>query len=395
MVPSVSVEQVNWSVLGKHYLMADASNDDLGGMVADIWGLHATIPATPYLSLLARSPEFRRESLEVELYEKKTLVKTRCVRNTVYIVPVERLPAVMAATRRQVLRNGERIKQHLGLSTAEYDELSARVVGLMGDRGMTAKEIGVRLHAQVNISPFLQLMSDEGLLVRGAPAGSWKSNLHNYHVLESYLPAVDLSSAEEEQARVQLVEQYIASFGPVTVEDVAWWTAFPRGEVRKILEKLGSRVRSVLVEDFEADHFIIASDEDFLLHTHSGAGSVVNILPALDPYLMGYKVRERYLQEGHSPFVFDRSGNVTSTVLVDGRIVGVWDYLEKPEPVAKYLLLAPVTAETRQEIQFQLNGMGRFLAGRDVRVGECTSMAPLPQRTAGGFMSPLRDYKPS
>lgn len=115
---------------------------------------------------------------------------------------------------------------------------------------------------------------------------------------------------------------------------------------------------------------------------------VVSILPSLDPYLMGYKDRERYLNPEHHNFVFDRSGNATSTILLDGRVIGIWD-LE--EPFIKILLLSNVKSDILNEIHSKARSVGAFTLGKQVKTKQCHSMTPLNQRTAGGVMSPLKD----
>jgi len=48
--------------------------------------------------------------------------------------------------------------------------------------------------------------------------------------------------------------------------------------------------------------------------------AALTLLPELDPYTQGYADRGRYLDAVHDPWVVDRKGNVTSTVLLDGRV---------------------------------------------------------------------------
>ena len=52
-------------------------------------------------------------------------------------------------------------------------------------------------------------------------------------------------------------------------------------------------------------------------------------------YLMGYKERDRYLDQKYYDYIFDRSGNATNSIIVDGVISGVWDVYEKPKPIIK------------------------------------------------------------
>jgi hypothetical protein len=116
----------------------------------------------------------------------------------------------------------------------------------------------------------------------------------------------------------------------------------------------------------------------------------MNLLPASDPYLMGYKERERYLDCKYYEMVFDRSGNGTSTILVDGRVVGVWDFSEDPEPTVKVFLFHKLEKRLLRLVESRARAMGKFMGDRAVTIEMCDRMVPLTQRNAGGFMSPLR-----
>ena len=54
-------------------------------MTTDLVGLHATDPATPYLSLWARLPGFTVEDLDAELYKRRSLVKHLAMRRTLWV----------------------------------------------------------------------------------------------------------------------------------------------------------------------------------------------------------------------------------------------------------------------------------------------------------------------
>ena len=57
----------------RHFLAAEQPGDPVPAITAAMVGLHATDPATPYLSLWARFPGFTVEDLDRELYERRRL----------------------------------------------------------------------------------------------------------------------------------------------------------------------------------------------------------------------------------------------------------------------------------------------------------------------------------
>ena len=117
---------------------------------------------------------------------------------------------------------------------------------------------------------------------------------------------------------------------------------------------------------------------------------LVNMLPRMDPYIMGYRDRERYLDSAHYDYVFDRGGNAVATIVLDGKVIGVWDF---GETFIKIFLFEHAEADVLKEVYAKARSIGVFLSGKEVEVQECSSMIPLNQRTSGGLFSPLKNSK--
>lgn len=133
----------------------------------------------------------------------------------------------------------------------------------------------------------------------------------------------------------------------------------------------------------------MASDRG-LLDDRALEKPVVNLLPVQDSYLMGYKRRERYLADEYYDYVFDRSGNAISVILIDGRVAGIWDTEEEGEPAVKLFLFEEAPKGIREEIQVKAGETGEFVVEGEVGVKWCESMLLLTKRTAGSMMSPLK-----
>lgn len=377
-------------VLCKQHLTDDSKISDIAEVVKDINGLHSTDPATPYLSLFSRTKNFTKDKLDEELYIKKTLGKIRCVRKTVYILPKEIIPIAFAATNKMVELNSGNYSRYLGVSEKDYRKASEKIIEILENRGMTTKEIKKELKTKINISPIINLMCDRGLLIRGASQNGWRSNIHTYYLFEDYFPDLNLSKLDEKTAKRLMVENYLSSFGPVTENDICWWTGFLKREVKEMLEDLKSKIEYTKITNLEGVYIFLSSNEKILKKLEIPQSHIIIFLPRLDPYLMGYKDRQRYLDYRYYNKVFDRSGNATSTILVDGRVAGVWDFEEGMESVVKIHLFDKVEKSTLKQIFLKAKELGKFIAERDTQIKKCDSMIPLNQRTAGGFMSPLK-----
>ena len=138
-------------------------------------------------------------------------------------------------------------------------------------------------------------------------------------------------------------------------------------------------------------YLVLGEQTNSLMSPKQMKKDTVNLLPELDPYLMGYKERDRYLESKNRDYVFDRAGNATSTILLNGEIAGVWDVYEYPKPVVKFFLFRDLHEGMVRSMHATAKRMGRFITEKEPHIKECDSMTPLIHRTAGGVMSPLKD----
>lgn len=384
-----SVDAVNSLVLRKQHLSDDSMGDGVFQVTEDIGGLHATSGTTPYLSLFSRLKCFKRVSLDVELNEKR-LAKVRCIRGTMYILPTDSYPATFSALRRTLKLKPNRCKQYLSITLEEYEELSRSIADIVDSKGMTAPESKRALGASTNISRVMGQMCDEGLLARGMPKAGWTNNTYTYYPFSDYFPGINLDKMPEHEAIVSLVSRYLAAFGPATEDDIAWWTGLPKKSVKEALGELQREIVRADVADLKGDFYMLRSDEQMLRAINALRKPAVSLLPVLDPYTMGYKSRDRFLDPEYYGFVYDRSGNGTSIILVNGRIAGVWDFALEPEPLVLLCPLDEFPKDTLSEIYSKAGSMGRFIAGRDCRVKELKPEDTLARKDAWNFTSPLK-----
>jgi hypothetical protein len=333
----ISVAERRTRLAVRHRLAPPARAADPVAAARDVVCLHATDPATVYLSAWARSVDFTVTAMDDALYGARTLLRMLAMRRTMFVVPVEDAPVLHAAAAvavgRGERRRNEQLVALLGesnpadwLAAAEAETLAA-----LERRGeATAQELAadvpaLRRKVRVNVgkryegdigmsSRVLLLLALEGKIVRGRPRGTWISSQYRWARTAVWLgdemPALDTHAA---QARV--VERWLERFGPGTEADIRWWTGWTATAVRKALSSL-----SVVEVDLDGQPGFVLADDT--------AGTEapepwVALLPALDPTTMGWKDRDWYLGK-HKAALFDTNGNAGPTIWSDGRIVGGW-----------------------------------------------------------------------
>ena len=407
---SFELHRINQYLLSKQHLTRDTRTDDVKQIAADICGLHATSGTTPYLSVFARSKAFKKGDLDHCLYKQHTLGKIRCVRKTIYIHPLEMLPVVYSATASMVQKASNRFMEGRGITPDQLERISAEILTLLDKQEMTAAEIKSTIEPGLDLSTVLYYMCDLGLLVRGRPVRSWLDKNHTYARFKDYFPGVILDGLSEEQAVKELVWAYLCAFGPVTLEDIVWWLGIGKRKVQTALAALDlstnqtstqpiwdglggeKAVMGIQIKDSPGDFLCTLSDLERIQAFKPPQTQTVNLLPWLDPYMMGYKLRHRYLDDCDRSDVFDRSGNATSSILLDGRVVGIWDFEDADPPIVKVFDLNEVNSDCKKEIAAQALETGRFISGQDIQVRVCERMTPLTKRSAGSMMAPLKEF---
>jgi hypothetical protein len=210
-------------------------------------------------------------------------------------------------------------------------------------------------------------------------------------LFSDYFPKVRLEPMGEREATMHIVRQYLRSFGPATEADIAWWTGLGEVSAHIALQHMrGEVIRVQLTGRTSSDFWMIGTEVEASRRAPPVQQPVVNLLPSHDPYLLGYKERDRYVEPRHADRAFDQTGNVTSTILLNGRISGVWDLIAD-NCLVKLFLFDDVNDDTRQAIESAAQQIGRFICRNLVAIQWCTTMPPLTKQPPGSATAPLRN----
>lgn len=310
------------------------------------------------------------------------------MRLTMFVFPVDLVEIAAAATRSISNKLTGRWIRDSAFTQDEFDSITDAVDAALQAGPLTVRSLRKVLGTpkDVDLAGVVARMCDTTRLVGGRSPGSWRSPIREYHRWSNVLPGVDVYRWEEEVAVAELIRRYIVSYGPVTVDDIVWWTGFTKARCREALAALGNDVEEVTVADWPGPLFrhadgIESADPEF----------DVKALPMLDPYVQGYKDRGRFLDPARTGFVYDGGGNSAATVVYRGRVIGVWQVTEDPVAAVRYHLFEGQPKSVRRAAEADLAAAGAMYFERGVDVGAVTEMQPL--RAGGGrsAMHPLDD----
>jgi hypothetical protein len=325
--------------------------DTVSGATAGLIGLHATDPATPFLSLWARCLGFDVADLEHELYQNRSVLRHLAMRRTLWVVSADDLSIVQSAASDRVAANEHR-RLVIDVSKAGVaadgerwlEAAGSAVLGHLGGHGpLNSTELRAALEeldgmydpapgkpwgGMVPLAPrVLTVLSARGAIVRGPNDGAWTMSRPRWVRTADWLSA----PTEVPDAQRELIRRWLSTFGPATAADIKWWFGTTMTAMRKALADLGA----VDVELGTGPGYVLPDD----LESEPEVAPLAALLPGLDATTMGWFDREWYLG-AHRSNLFDRTGNAGPTAWWDGRIVGGW-YQDRHARVHLQLLEDP------------------------------------------------------
>jgi hypothetical protein len=144
MVQTISMQERRRAMVRRHHLAGDANGPE--AVTRAVIALHASDPASLYLSVLARSAASTLADVAQAMYDRRCLVRWMAMRRTLFVFPREDIPMIQAAVSAplaavlrtrlisQLERNGPEpsIDGDVG---AWLDDLASRVEHALDKRG--------------------------------------------------------------------------------------------------------------------------------------------------------------------------------------------------------------------------------------------------------------------
>jgi hypothetical protein len=269
----------------------------------------------------------------------------------------------------RVFEEAKRDASPFKVSEEDVERFTAEILDLLKDvkEGLTVKEIKKKLGTQINISYLVYSLCDRGILARGETS-KWTTAKHKYVLWNHWLPDVKFEM-DKEKAQAVLISKYLAAFGPVTEDDISWWTGFTKTAVRKALKGMEAEIEKIEIQGLDGT-FVLLKPGLAGLESVCGPENHVRLLPRFDPYVVGYKHRQRLIASEHEERVFwKRRGEIAASILADGRIVGTWAHKKKRgELTITFSLFEEVSDGTVERIHSGAERLGEFIGGKEIRV---------------------------
>jgi len=324
---TVTLEQLAYHNLERHSLIDRAPAMDTIRVVEDICGLNAQSALNYNLCLWARVEGLDRKLVRDALREK-TLLRSWFMRNTVHIMTTRQAFVACPALRENLVQEWNRWTVKTGSKErpdswiVHYDEvLAALEEGPLSRSELLERYSPVSDHPRRILNRTVREMSLKGLVCNAEPRGPWYHDTeHTYADVKRWVPG--MKETEESRAQETLMKAYLRAYGPATVQDYAYWTGTKVSAAREVLRRIDSELVAVEASGQKGKLYVPGDTLQELDRVE--VVPLARLLPKFDALIMGQRDKIRFMDEAARKRVFLPAAEVSATVLVDGRVEGVW-----------------------------------------------------------------------
>jgi hypothetical protein len=343
-------------LFSKHHVIPGSYASTFEEVINSVVGVHSARLSTPYIAFRARINNIVPADYRAATYSSNRLIKLRCMRKTLHTVTQELAPIVHTAT--LALRTSE-IQTHLirnGFSQKETSDLLKQIIKLLGQPETHSQFLILIKNCIELYRPHLSLsrkntvarlllkwLWESGQICYINQAKHWAREIRLYGNIHYLYPNLNLNGISRTSAVRELVSRYIRAFEPVSEKDIAWWTGIRMSEIRIALKSMQEELSLVTLEGVADDLFITIEGINNYLHFNNLKlpSSWCAFLAYEDPTLKGYfNTRGRYVDQTHYNKLFNQIGEVRPSIVINGRVVGIWAWNAKSERISIKLFRA-------------------------------------------------------
>ncbi|MEU1075520.1 MULTISPECIES: winged helix DNA-binding domain-containing protein [unclassified Streptomyces] len=356
----ISARALNRATLARQLLLR---REPLGAVEAlrRVVALQAQQPASPYIALWNRLRDFDPAQLD-EALDKRRIVKATLMRLTLHAVLAEDYQGFRAAMEPTLRssRLGDARFRTSGLTAEDADALLADLLAHTR-QPRTSAELGAWFEKRLGrpLETGAQRMLRQYAPLWHAPTGGpWAFTHRLSYVTAARRPALGEPAAADEGLRT-LILRYLAGFGPASTADMAQFALVQRPRVRAAVKELGDELEQLEGPDGTVLHDLPGAprpDED--------TPAPPRLMAMWDSVLLAHADRARVIPPAYRKHVTRVNGDVLPTLLVDGRVVGVWRATGDGIEAGAFHPLPP---HVWQELAAEARSLLALLTARDPR----------------------------
>lgn len=327
-VTGVTPEQVWAFQMERHRLTVREPKSRAEEVIGRICGLDARLDGAAEVSLWARIRGLESGTIRQELWPDRSLLKTWAMGGALHYLPASEYPLWNGAIRARDRARQRTVWRELGLDDTPCESIIAAIEDALAEATLTIEEVSASVDQRVSDTSLTQLSLREwrSVLRIAAFEGELCIVPSSNGRMQFTHPTRWLGEIDEvapETARDDVTLRYLGTYGPATTEQFAQWMGIPETDADQWIQAVGDRVVRV---DVDGRSGLLPRDSISVI-TQTHPQQSVRLLPAFDPYVLGaLNEPASAIDPEHLSQVRGSNGWIAPTLVVEGEIVGTWEY---------------------------------------------------------------------
>lgn len=287
-------------------------------------------------------------------FDAGELVRSWPMRGTVHVLAPHDIGWMQTLTNPRVLAGWPKRREFLELDLETFERARALAVEALAGGGRMSRaallahwqDAGIELRTGWSYH-LVWALNQTGTLLFGP--GSANDRDLDLVLAADWVAAPRLLDGDE--ALAELTARYLRGHSPATAADIAWWAGISQTEVKRGLARSGAHE----VDAGPLGRFWMHEDQHDAPPVPRGT---LHLLGAFDEHLLGFKNRSLHVDPAFTSDVMTKNGIGAATIVLDGRVIGVW----RPAELSHRYLGDPPSAATQRRVDRELQRFEAFRA---------------------------------
>ena len=381
LTKTLSFNHLNAWRMHRQWLDRPFTGRSLLDLVKSVGWIYSPGCSTPYLSLWARMPKFRRSTLDRLVFRDQKLVQLETLRGCTMLLPRSQAPIALKIRSKTFTELAKQARPLMPITEREMERLKSSVLIALENGPLNHDEILDKIPESLvrqfpaelrrigltgSLWLAINLLKEEGWILKIQSKNRLDSSENSFVLLSVFLPEVDPFNLQTERANIELVAHYFRTEGPARIKDFAWWAGINVTDAMRAAAETRPRLKSLRIENEKDEFLIVETELEQLLDFSPAKSPTVNFIPYRDIFLKGQRaVVDRFVQNEDSDKPFSRwKGKIINdpiaTVINNGKVVGVWEWNSSKGGELDFVLFDP---NTPRKVKALIRERGAELGG--------------------------------
>jgi hypothetical protein len=301
-----------------------------GEIVGRLCGVQAQVWSAAEMAVALRQSAPDKDGVNRD-FADRSLMKTWAMRGTLHLLRPREAGAYLSLMENTGFWRKPSWQRASGVTPRQIDELTEKVAAVLDGAVLTRDQLVTRVVADKRFTAMEErLRSGWGQVLKPL---AWRGVLchgpNQGNKITFTLPASQFPDwgerPEPDEAAPTVIEAYLGAYGPATPEVFDRWLSLnstSRPRLRQWFADMGDRLTEVDVDGRRA--LMVTAHVDELVDIPAFEG--IRLLGGFDQYILGPGTRDDVLlPKEHRAAVSRTSGWISPIVVVNGRVVGVWE----------------------------------------------------------------------